>query len=213
MSAKLEAAPGVTFWPGILAPSEQTALAAEVLAKAERVPFYRPTMPRTGAPFSVEMTNFGPLGWVSDQANGYRYQSRHPLTGALWPDMPELLLKLWDDLARYRAPPEACLINLYRAGAHMGLHQDMDEAAPDAPVLSVSLGDRAIFRFGGTKRGGRTRTLTLSSGDVVVFGGEARFMFHGVDRIKAGSSTLVPGGGRINLTLRRVSAPPDAAAQ
>jgi alkylated DNA repair protein (DNA oxidative demethylase) len=114
-------------------------------------------------------------------------------------------LDLWGETAAYRAPPEACLVNLYRAGARMGLHRDADEGAVDAPVLSISLGDTGIFRFGGMTRRGTTASLKLNSGDVLMFGGPARSMYHGIDRIQAGNSALVPDGGRINLTLRRVN--------
>jgi len=113
------------------------------------------------------------------------------------------LLALWAELCDPVTPPDACLVNLYREGARMGLHQDRDEADFGFPVLSVSLGDTAIFRIGGVKRGGPTRSVRLASGDVCVLGGEARLAYHGVDRIVPGSSRLVPGGGRINLTLRR----------
>jgi alkylated DNA repair protein (DNA oxidative demethylase) len=201
---RIALAPGVTLWPGKFEPDMQEALLGDVLERVERAPFYRPTMPKSGTPFSVEMTNFGPLGWVSDRT-GYRYRKTHPVSGEAWPDIPEKLLRLWDEIGGYGAPPEACLVNLYRGGARMGLHRDKDEDAPDAPVVSVSLGDAAVFRFGGTERRGSTRTVTLSSGDVVMFGGPARFIFHGIDRVLSGSSTLVPGCGRINLTLRRVT--------
>ena len=114
-----------------------------------------------------------------------------------------MLLALWDDIAA-AGRPQCCLVNLYREGARMGLHQDRDETALAAPVVSVSLGDDALFRVGGTARKGATRSLRLQSGDVVMFGGPARLAFHGIDRIYPGTSTLIPGGGRINLTLRRV---------
>lgn len=175
-------------------------LAAEVMAHAESAPFYRPVTPG-GRPFSVRMTNFGALGWVSDR-NGYRYQPLHPETGAPWPPMPAQLLALWRDLTGWPDPPDACLVNLYDADARMGLHQDRDEADLSAPVLSVSLGDTAVFRIGPAK-GGRTRTVRLASGDVCVLAGEARLARHGIDRILTGSSSLIPGGGRINLALRR----------
>lgn len=207
MTPRLELAPGVVLWPGRLDAGAQQMLVSEVMERLAPAPFYRPTMPGTGKAFSVEMTNFGPLGWVSDR-HGYRYQPQHPVNGASWPAMPDMVLKLWAETTAYRAPPEACLVNLYRAGARMSLHQDMDEDAPDAPVLSLSLGDNALYRFGGTKRGGPTKSVKLSSGDVLMFGGPSRFIYHGIDRIQAGSSTLVPGGGRINLTLRRVTAAP-----
>lgn len=171
-----------------------------MLGLARVAPFYRPLTPG-GRPFSVEMTNLGPLGWVSDRA-GYRYQPTHPQTGAPWPPMPRRLVELWDRLTGWPDPPDACLVNLYRGAARMGLHQDRDEADLAAPVLSVSLGDAAVFRIGAAA-GGRATTIRLSSGDVCALTGPARLARHGVDRILTGSSRLIPGGGRINLTLRR----------
>ena len=191
---------GFRLWPGALSATAQSELLAGVLAAVEQSPFFRPVTPG-GRPFSVEMTNLGPLGWVSDRA-GYRYQPTHPETGAPWPPMPETLLTLWSDLTGWPDPPDACLVNLYRGGARMGLHQDRDEQDHSAPVLSVSLGDTAVFRIGAAD-GGPTRTVRLASGDVCALTGPARLARHGIDRVIAGSSTLVPGGGRINLTLRR----------
>ena len=199
---KVSIAPGVTLWREKFARAAQQSLLHEVMALAKQAPFYRPQMPGSGKDFSVEESNFGPLGWVSDKS-GYRYQSTHPATGNAWPEIPQSLLALWDEIAGSEAP-QCCLVNLYRAGARMGLHQDKDEAALSAPVVSVSLGDEAVFRIGGPEKGGPTRSLRLQSGDVVMFGGPARLAYHGIDRILPGTSTLVPGGGRINLTLRRV---------
>lgn len=193
---------GFRFWPGALSAPEQAALLAEVLAKAETAPFYRPVTPG-GRPFSVEMTGLGPLGWVSDRG-GYRYQPTHPHTGAPWPPIPEALTTLWRDLTGWPELPDACLVNRYRDGAKMGLLQDRDEQDPAAPVLSVSLGDTAVFRIGAAA-GGPTRTVRLASGDVCALTGPARLARHGIDRVIAGSSSLVPGGGRINLTLRRAA--------
>jgi alkylated DNA repair protein (DNA oxidative demethylase) len=207
MKAGLRVAPGVFYWPEFLVHAEQAALLKDVLARVVEAPFYRPAMPGSGKLMSVEMTNFGPLGWVTDQHKGYRYEPAHPVTGAPWSEIPATLLALWSDATAYPAPPEACLVNLYRADTRMGLHRDEDEEPKDAPVLSVSLGDTALFRFGGLDRRHPTRTLKLASGDVLMFGGPARLMYHGIDRIQTGSSGLVPGGGRINLTLRRVTAP------
>lgn len=203
MEAALQIAPGVSLWRERLDRGAQRALLDEVLARAV---FYKPAMPGSGKPFSVEETNFGPLGWISDR-DGYRYAPTHPVTGQAWPPIPSALIDLWDETTAYRAPPQCCLVNLYRAGARMGLHQDRDEAAIDAAVLSVSLGDAALFRIGGTTRRGPTQSVKLASGDVVMFGGPARLAYHGIDRVFAGTSTLVPGGGRINLTLRRVKVP------
>ena len=191
---------GFRLWPGALSATAQSELLAGVLAAVEQSPFFRPVTPG-GRPFSVEMTNLGPLGWVSDRA-GYRYQPTHPETGAPWPSMPETLLTLWSDLTGWPEPPDACLVNLYRGEARMGLHQDRDEQDRSAPVLSVSLGDTAVFRIGAAG-GGPTRTVRLASGDVCALTGPARLARHGIDRVIAGSSTLVPGGGRLNLTLRR----------
>ncbi|WP_375408895.1 alpha-ketoglutarate-dependent dioxygenase AlkB [uncultured Methylobacterium sp.] len=218
----VELAPGLVHYPGYLDEAAQARLWSE-LAQVVRVsPPYTPRMPRTGAPFSVRMTNCGDLGWVSDEA-GYRYQARHPETGAPWPPIPGTALAAWDDLAGYRAPPEACLVNLYAPQARMGLHQDRDEAALDAPVLSLSLGATALFRYGGLRRADPTRSVRLLSGDAVVIGGASRLIHHGVDRILVTDPDLlaeqVPAaipawvagvlapGGRCNLTLRRVTQP------
>jgi alkylated DNA repair protein (DNA oxidative demethylase) len=195
------------YLPAKLGAKRQLALLNELRAVMEQAPLFTPTMPRSGKAMSVRMTNCGPLGWVTDKERGYRYQATHPVTGRPWPAMPQMLLDLWDEVARYQAPPEACLVNYYVGEAKMGLHQDKDEEDFAAPVLSVSLGDTAIFRAGGSSRRDPTRKFELKSGDVVVLGGEDRLAFHGIDRVLAGSSDLLPEGGRINLTLRRVTKP------
>ncbi len=203
MVKRVAIAPGVILWRERFSKTEQQTVLNDVLARIKQAPFYRPVMPGSGKSFSVEESNFGPLGWISDKT-GYRYQATHPVTGAAWPEMPALLIDLWREIAD--APDaQCCLVNLYRQGARMGLHQDKDEKALSAPVVSVSLGDEALFRIGGETRRGPTRSVELASGDVVMFGGAARLAYHGIDRIKPGSSSLVPGGGRINLTLRRVT--------
>jgi alkylated DNA repair protein (DNA oxidative demethylase) len=204
LNKPLEVGPGILLWHGALAEETQRSLVREVYELANCAPFYRPRMPISGKLFSVEETNFGPLGWVSDQ-RGYRYSNTHPETGKLWPAIPNLLLRLWRSATQYPELPECCLVNLYRGNARMGLHQDRDEEAMDAPVLSVSLGDSAIFRIGGARRRGPTKSLRLGSGDVLTFGGPARLAYHGIDRVVAGTSALIPDGGRINLTLRRVT--------
>ena len=173
----------------------------------EDAPLYTPHMPRSGKPMSVSMSNCGPLGWYTDRAQGYRYVAQHPVTGLPWPEIPASLHELWRQITDYPAAPEACLINFYDDGARMGLHLDADEAATDAPVLSVSLGDTAVFRLGGKHRRDPTRSYQLTSGTVLLLAGEHRHCYHGIDRILAGSSRLIPGGGRINLTLRRVNPP------
>jgi alkylated DNA repair protein (DNA oxidative demethylase) len=203
-------AAGFRIYPNLLDAPAQAALVAALRSAVAAAPFFTPTMPKSGKPFSVRMTDLGSLGWVSDR-NGYRYQATHPETGKPWPPIPEMILGLWRGVADYPHEPEACLVNYYAAGTRMGLHQDRDEEDFAAPVVSISLGDACLFRIGGLKRNDTTRSLRLSSGDVVVLGGGARLAFHGVDRIYPGTSTLLkdwfPDGGRINLTLRRVTKP------
>lgn len=198
---------GFRLWPGLLDRSEQEALRLEVFERLRAGPLYAPRMPKSGLPMRVRMTNFGDLGWVTDKDRGYRYEATHPVTGRPWPDMPPMVLDLWDRLSGYHAPPEACLVNLYEGDARMGLHVDADEEAWDAPVLSISLGDTAIFRIGGSVRSDPTRSVRLASGDICLLGGASRRAYHGVDRILPGTSRLLPKGGRINLTVRRVTVP------
>lgn len=198
---------GVRYLPGFLDRTAQEALIEEIRAIVREAPLFVPAMPRTGKEMSVRMTNCGTLGWVTDKENGYRYQSRHPVTGNAWPPIPERLLGLWEQVADSPLQPEACLVNFYSEGAKMGLHQDRDEQEYSAPVVSVSLGDTCLFRVGGTTRGERTVSVKLQSGDVVVLGGAGRLAFHGVDRVYPGTSTLLKNPGRINLTLRRVTKP------
>ena len=195
---------GFKYLPGYFSSEEQIRLVETLRCLVKEAPLFTPVMPRTGKPFSVRMTNLGALGWVSDR-NGYRYQPQHPENGQPWPDIPEILLNLWNKVGDCSAAPEACLVNFYAATAKMGMHQDKDEKTFEAPVVSISLGDTAIFRLGGVKRGGPTQSLKLNSGDVVVLGGESRLCYHGIDRILGGSSSLLKDGGRLNLTLRRIS--------
>ncbi|WP_054312611.1 alpha-ketoglutarate-dependent dioxygenase AlkB [Mesorhizobium sp. 1M-11] len=198
---------GVRHMPGYLPRPAQEALVEAVRTVVQEAPLYVPAMPRTGKEMSVRMTNCGTLGWVTDKENGYRYQAVHPVTGKPWPVIPESLLALWREVSAYPHPPEACLVNFYTADAKMGLHQDRDEVEFAAPVVSISLGDDCLFRVGQTVRDGKTVSFRLKSGDVVVLGGEGRLAFHGVDRIYPMTSALLKNGGRINLTLRRVTQP------
>jgi DNA oxidative demethylase len=206
-NATVVIAPGVHYFPGFLDRAAQEALRDEVLEILKLAPLFRPRMPRTGKPFSVRMSNCGALGWVSDES-GYRYQPIHPEIGRPWPAMPLRLLEAFSTIAPEAPPPEACLINLYDPAARMGLHQDRDEEELCAPVVSLSLGDTALFRVGGLQRNAPTRSFRLASGDAMSLAGEGRLAFHGVDRIIAGSSTLLADGGRVNLTLRRVTKAP-----
>lgn len=205
--------PDVRHFRRVLTRVEQDALICDVADVLKSAPLYRPEMPRTGQPFSVEMTNCGSLGWVSDR-NGYRYQQTHPVTGLPWPEIPPRLLALWHAYGRYRAPPEACLVNHYDVNARLGSHVDADEPNRDAPVVSISLGCSATFHIGGTTRTDPKVRLTLRSGDIVVFGGRSRSAYHGIDRVLGVCEgvpidRLIPAGGRINLTLRRVTPDPE----
>jgi alkylated DNA repair protein (DNA oxidative demethylase) len=198
---------GFGYHAGYLDQARQRQLLSAVRAVVAHSPFYTPAMPRTGKPLSVRMTNCGSLGWLTDKAGGYRYQATHPETGQPWPPIPDAILAVWRELADYPAMPEACLINHYAGTSRLGSHQDSDEADTDAPVVSISLGDEAVFHMGGLKRNDPKQRFTLRSGDIVVLGGAARLAFHGVDRILPGTSDLLAEGGRINLTLRRVTLP------
>lgn len=197
---------GFRLLPGFLGRGDQEALRDEIFARMKQAPLYIPRMPKSGAPMRVRMTNFGSLGWVTDKERGYRYQETHPETGRPWPAIPDLVLQIWNDVGGYPDAPEACLVNYYEGDARMGLHVDADEEAWDAPVVSISPGDTAVFRIGGLLRSDPTRSVRLASGDVCVLGGSSRRAFHGVDRILPGTSRLLAKGGRINLTLRRVRA-------
>ncbi len=203
----IELAPGLVYVPGYLDRDAQAVLLASIYDVLDAAPLFQPTMPRSGKPFSVRMSNCGPLGWVSD-VQGYRYAPEHPDTRQVWPPMPAIVLESWNALSGYPRPPEACLINYYAPSARMGLHQDRDEESFVAPVLSLSLGDTCLFRFGGKERRGPTKSIKLESGDALLLGGHARLAFHGVDRILGGSSSLLEQGGRFNLTIRRVTAEP-----
>ena len=161
--------------PGYLSRAVQEALVEDVRRVVQEAPLFVPAMPRTGKEMSVRMTNCGTLGWVTDKEHGYRYQRMHPVTGQLWPPIPDVLLELWREVSAYQHPPEACLVNFYAHDAKMGLHQDRNEADFSAPVVSVSLGDDCLFRVGQTTREGATRSFRLKSGDVVVLGDEGRF--------------------------------------
>jgi alkylated DNA repair protein (DNA oxidative demethylase) len=199
---------GIRYLPDYFDRAAQAALVDDIRRIVEAAPLYVPAMPKTGKEMSVRMTNCGELGWVTDKEGGYRYQPTHPITGEPWPPIPDMLLDLWRAVADHPGPPQACLVNFYSDKAKMGLHQDRDESDFSAPVVSVSLGDDCLFRVGGTKRNDPTQSFRLRSGDVVVLGGEGRLAFHGVDRIYPSTSTLLKNGGRINLTLRRVTKSP-----
>ncbi len=197
---------GARLFKGMLDRTAQEALVAALRPLVLAAPFFHPET-RWGKKMSVRMTSAGRLGWVSDR-RGYRYEPRHP-GGAEWPEIPDEVLNVWRSVAGTERLPDCCLINYYGEGARMGLHQDRDEGDFSYPVVSISLGDDALFRIGGTERQGPTQSAWLSSGDVLVLDGPARLAFHGIDRLRFGSSDLLRDHGRINLTLRVVADKPD----
>ena len=184
---------------------EARLLLGDVACVTEAAPFRHLITPG-GYTMSVAMTNCGRVGWVSDR-RGYRYDPIDPQTGMRWPGMPASFLDLAVRAAGAagfeRYDPDACLINRYVAGAKLSLHQDRDEKDPWAPIVSVSLGLSAVFLWGGKRRSDQVRRLRLENGDVVVWGGPARFVYHGVAPLKEGEHPLT-GGTRINLTFRKV---------
>ncbi|MEO1793971.1 MAG: alpha-ketoglutarate-dependent dioxygenase AlkB [Pseudomonadota bacterium] len=190
---------------GALDLEAQAALLSEIETILAEAPLYTPTMPKTGRPLSVRMSNAGTLGWLTDQTGGYRYEPHHPVTDKPWPPIPDVLLELWREIQPDAAPPEACLINVYDAKAKLGLHKDADEDDQETGVLSISLGDTAMFQIGGLTRKDAVETIELASGDIVLLGGASRSAYHGVRRIVPGTSPLAALDGRINLTLRRVT--------
>jgi DNA oxidative demethylase len=195
---------GFHFLPGFLDETAQRAVLVDIRSVLEQAPLFQQTMPRTGAPLSVRMSNAGEFGWVTDRDDGYRYQGTHPLTHNPWPPIPARLVEIWSQVTNENKPPNLCLINYYDQHARLGLHQDRGDGSLDAPVVSISLGDDATFVLGGLSRKHLVRRFELHSGDVVWFGGPSRLIYHGIDGIQPGSSRLLPEGGRFNITLRRI---------
>lgn len=193
---------GFKIYERLLEPAAQQALVDELRHLTAPVPFVQPVTP-SGRKMSVRMTSLGRLGWITDRS-GYHYDAAHP-NGTPWPAIPQSIMEIWNAVSGVARPPDCCLVNYYAEATKMGMHQDKDEGELDWPVVSISLGDEALFRMGGQARGGKTDSLWLRSGDVVVMAGDARMAYHGIDRIKFGTSPLLPKGGRLNLTLRVVS--------
>lgn len=192
---------GFVHLPGHLDRAAQAAMVVAIREVIRAAPLVRPVTP-WGKPMSVRMTSAGRTGWVIE-GRRYAYRPVHPETGTPWPPIPEPVLAVWRGVSGWPADPDCCLVNWYGEGAKMGLHRDEDEGAFEAPVVSISLGDPARFRIGPERKG--TASVTLNSGDVAVMGGDARLAFHGIDRVWHGAGTLLPEGGRINLTLRVVA--------
>jgi DNA oxidative demethylase len=183
---------------------EAAALFAAVNKIAAAAPFRHMVTPG-GFRMSVAMTNSGDTGWVTDRS-GYRYSPQDPASGRPWPPIPPIFRSLAGGAAAAGGfcgfAPDACLINRYEPGAKLSLHRDEDERDLAAPVVSVSLGLPATFLWGGVSRGGPQRRIRLESGDVVVWGGPARLVYHGIAILAEGEHPLT-GRSRINLTFRK----------
>lgn len=183
---------------------EQADLLAAIEQIAARAPFRHLVTP-SGYRMSVAMTNCGEVGWVSDRS-GYRYDAVDPLTRERWPAMPEIFRALAERAATQAGfdsfDPDAALINRYEPGTKLSLHRDYDERDASAPIVSVSLGVPATFLWGGLSRSDRTGRIPLESGDVVVWGGPSRFVYHGIATLKPGHHPLT-GERRFNVTFRK----------
>ncbi|MGI9389474.1 MAG: alpha-ketoglutarate-dependent dioxygenase AlkB [Boseongicola sp.] len=190
---------GVKVYLGWLNRSQQESMILDLRQVAASAPFRRYETPG-GRQMSVCMTAAGRVGWMTDRS-GYRY-SEHYEGNCSWPSIPASVMDVWRKVADTDRNADSCLINYYSEDAKMGLHQDKDEADFSWPVVSISLGDEALFRVGGQSRKDPTRSHWLRSGDVALLAGDTRLAYHGIDRIKFGSSDLLPDGGRINLTIR-----------
>lgn len=187
---------------------QERGLVDEVQRVAAQAPFRNLVTPG-GYTMSVAMTNCGRVGWVSDR-KGYRYSPTDPDSGKPWPGLPAMFLELSQRAAAEAGfagySPDACLINRYVPASKLSLHQDKDENDSWSPIVSVSLGLPATFLWGGKRRADPVRRIRLESGDVVVWGGPARFVYHGVAPLKDGTHD-VTGSMRINLTFRVVFQP------
>jgi alkylated DNA repair protein (DNA oxidative demethylase) len=171
-----------------------------------------------GFAMSAAMTNCGDLGWLSDR-KGYRYDAINPINNLAWPKMPESFLALAKQAATLAGfsdfLPDACLINQYKIGASMGLHQDKNEMDFTQPIVSVSLGLPAIFLFGGAQRRDKPLKVPLQHGDVLVWGNKARLNFHGILAVKSNQNSNLNSVAhtdlnhaylnqhRVNLTFRK----------
>lgn len=194
---------GLTYLPGFALPLEKELL-AEISQITNAAPFRNMLTPG-GQRMSAAMTNCGEVGWVTDR-KGYRYDPLDPESERRWPPLPESFARLAQLAAAAGGfsgfRPDVCLINRYEPGARMSLHQDRDERDYSAPIVSVSLGLDATFLFGGLKRSDRPHRLPLAHGDVLVWGGEKRLVYHGIAAVADGSHPTV-GRMRLNLTMRK----------
>ncbi len=190
---------GLNYFPNYLSEEKIKQLLIDIDLALIAAPLFKPTMPKTGKEFSVKMSNMGNVGWVSDQA-GYRYQDVHPVNQNNWPKISDNILNIWQQLTKLEDQPDCCLINYYDINSKMGLHIDSDEKDFSYPVLSISIGASALFRFGGLARTDKTKSIRLNHGDVLMMSGKSRLIYHGIDKIYPDNKF----NHRINLTLRKI---------
>lgn len=186
---------------------EQKNIVSQLRGTIKTNPLYVPQTP-SGKSYSIQMTNFGSLGWLPN----YTYGDRHPVTDQPWPAIPDSIIELVDRLKRkdhisHEFQPQAMLLNVYKPDSKLGLHQDKDELNKEAPIVSLSFGESATFLLGGMKRQDPTREIRLESGDAFILANENRMRFHGVKCIlpNTAPADLMKKTVRINLTLRQVN--------
>jgi len=192
---------GSLIYPAYLDVEAQESLVEDLRKIASVAPF-RQFDTRSGRKIGVRMTSAGDYGWFSDH-KGYWYEKKQP-DGAAWPEIPLSLLQIWQDLAGVDRAPQCCLVNFYGENVKMGLHQDKDERDFLLPILSISLGDDALFRVGGKNRSDPTGSVWIKSGDIALLTGPSRLAYHGIDKTRFASSSLLKNKGRLNVTLRVV---------
>ena len=189
--------------------TNQISILKDVSKIISESPFFCPRTPKFNNPFNIKISNAGSWGWISD-VKGYRYVNKHPLTNQKWPKIPQSLLEIWKNYCKYNFLPDSCLINLYTfPESKLGLHQDKDEKSLEHPVLSISLGSSAIFKYGEEKK--KLNEICLTSGSLVIMEGSSRLNYHGVTKIIKTSKNIInmnkydyfPIDCRVNITLRR----------
>lgn len=190
---------GLNYFPDYLKKPLINDIICNLRNLAKESPFFIPKMPKTNKSFSVKITNMGNVGWVSDK-EGYRYQDFHPITKKSWSKIPSNITNIWQELINANTKPDCCLVNCYDKNAKMGLHIDNDEKDFSYPVLSISIGASALFRFGGLKRSDKTQSIKLNNGDIIILSGKSRLIYHGIDKIYPNDKFNY----RINITMRKI---------
>ncbi len=179
---------------------------SEIISKA---PLFKPLTPIWNKPLKISITNAGKWGWLSDK-QGYKYVKHHPITKKKWPPIPKTFLKIWNKYGSTLTPPNCSLINVYKnEKASLGIHQDKDENNFSFPVVLISIGNKAIFNYGSSRK--NLKKMLLSSGSVIVLKNESRLYYHSVSKVYKNNKNIflnsknvsLPKEGRISVTLRR----------